>query len=256
MYKINLLIVFSAYFILNYVSECNATKGAVPLDSFTFDKIIPKFKATLVKFDISYPYGEKQEEFSKVAANLKNSEDLLIAEVGIQDYGDNENKDIGDRYSINKDDFPVFMIFKSDDLKNPIRLPKEAEFKADSIKHFIKKNSGIRILLDNCIAKLDELAENFMKDSLKKEDREKILKNAKAEVKNVKEEMKKSGDIYLKLMERVIERGVKFIESEHERVKNVMSGKISDAKKKDMEGRLNILQSFLSDTPPTPKEEL
>ncbi|GFS92581.1 endoplasmic reticulum resident protein 29 [Trichonephila clavipes] len=63
-------------------------KGAVALDSWTFDKMISKFKATLVKFDITYPYGEKEDEYGKVAEAARFSPDLLISEVGIQDAED------------------------------------------------------------------------------------------------------------------------------------------------------------------------
>ena len=38
-------------------------RGAIQLDSLTFDKTIGHFKHTLVKFDTAYPYGDQHDEF-------------------------------------------------------------------------------------------------------------------------------------------------------------------------------------------------
>lgn len=121
MSKVNLIVV-----------KCN------PLYSLYFSQVVSKFKATLVKFDIQYPYGEKHDEFGIVASSLKNNEDILIAEVGVQDYGDNENQDLADKYGVKKDDFPVVKLFLSKDLTKPIEFPLTQDFKADNLKHFVR----------------------------------------------------------------------------------------------------------------------
>lgn len=81
----------------------------------------------LVKFDKQYPYGqcfslrlscsdtlfsffffcfvcfpgEKEDEFKKFAQKVAPSR-LWVTEVGVQDYGEHENKPLADRFGINK----------------------------------------------------------------------------------------------------------------------------------------------------------
>ena len=55
----------------------------------------------------------------------------------------------------------------------------------------------------------------------------------------------KKADIYMKIMHKIISEGEVFIDKELKRVKKIMDdGKISDAKKKQLEQRINILKSF------------
>jgi len=140
-------------------------KGAVTLDSWTFDKMISKFKASLVKFDITYPYGEKEDEYGKVAESSRFSPDLLVSEVGVQDYGEKENADLAERFGVSKDDFPVIKLFvhgKSE----PYTFT--GNVKADEIKNFIKQYSHVRLVLDKCLPQFDELSERFMSSEKKK----------------------------------------------------------------------------------------
>jgi len=219
------------------------TRGAVTLDSFTFEKVIPKFKAVLVKFDASYPHGEKQDEFVKFTAEMKGAPDLLVAEVGVKDYGEKENEDLANRYNVKKDDFPAVKLFLDGNTEKPITFT-DKDFNADTLKAFIKKNTNIRILLDQCLGDFDDIAVKF--SVAKKDEQKKLLAEAKTKAVTLSNENeKKSANVYVKLMEKAIERGNIFFESEKERVKNIMAGKLSDAKKKELQGRVNILQSFL-----------
>lgn len=57
-------------------------------------------------------------------------------------------------------------------------------------------------------------------------------------------------------MEKILEKGDEFINTEYERVKKILNGKVSEEKKKEIGIRINILQTFqLYDKQPT-KEEL
>lgn len=69
-----------------------------------------------------------------------NVNDLLIAEVGVKDYGDKENSELAERYQINKDDFPVVKLFV-EGKNEPFTFT--GEFKAENIQKFIRLNSGV-----------------------------------------------------------------------------------------------------------------
>ena len=55
------------------VSATNC-KGCTPLDVLSFDKIVDKFQASLVKFDVPFPYGDKQDVFAKVRRVFEHQE--------------------------------------------------------------------------------------------------------------------------------------------------------------------------------------
>lgn len=46
---------------------------------------------------MAYPYGPKHDEFVKFAESVHNIDNMLIAEVGIKDYGDHDNEDLAKR---------------------------------------------------------------------------------------------------------------------------------------------------------------
>lgn len=218
------------------------TKGALNLDSLTFNKVVDKFPVTLVKFDTAYPYGDKHDEFVKLVEEIHAVPELLIAEVGIKDYGDKENSDLATKYNVKKDDFPVLKLFlRGKD--EPIPYDKAANFKVDDIKSFIKKHTDLYIGLSSCIKEFDEYAANYMKSD--KSRREQILKDAENKAKTLKDDhQKKSADTYVKIMRRLTEKGDDFVEQEIERVSNIQKGKITKEKKTEMRSKLNILQSF------------
>jgi hypothetical protein len=51
-------------------------------------------------------------------------------------------------------------------------------------------------------------------------------------------------DNYIKIMKKVITFGGVFVTQERERIDKIIAGKLSPAKKKDLERRINVLKSF------------
>lgn len=238
-----MFLVFLTCFISQIIcSNAINCKGCVPLDAYSFDKIVSKFKAAIIKFDVAYPYGAKHDIFAKVAETTFTIPDLLVGEVGVKDYGERENSDLAEKYSASKD-FPVLKLFIAGK-SEPITFTNQ-EFTADNIKKFIRSNSEVYVGLHGCIDEFDKFAEKFAKtdDEGKKRD---ILKEAEDALTNINEKLnKKAAEVYVKTMQKSLEKGNEFILKEIKRVENLAKGKVSTEKKEQMQQRINILQSFV-----------
>ncbi|XP_011297688.1 endoplasmic reticulum resident protein 29 [Fopius arisanus] len=234
------LIVVGAVLGLGFAEDC---KGCVPLDSYSFDKVISKFRAAIVKFDVAFPYGEKHEAFANVAAEIRDTEDLILAEVGVKDYGNKDNSDLVKRFDIDRKDFPVIMLF-SQGQSQPVRLMdgNEPDFTVEHLKRLIRSKAGIYVGLPGCVEQLDRLAEDFR--TAQEKERQEILKKAKVFQETVPEEHRSAAQVYVKMMEKILERGDVFVQSEQTRIEGLLKGKLSDEKKRTMEKKRNILLSF------------
>ena len=97
--------------------------------------------------------------------------------------------------------------------------------------------------MPNCIEKFDRLADELLSsDSSGYAD---IIQKAEKAVEEATDEKEKtSGDIYIKIMKKIQEKGVEYIDSEVTRVQKLLKDKITDKKKELFKKRLDILTSF------------
>jgi len=229
--------------------KCDALncEGCVALDELSFDKVLSKFPVSLIKFDIAYPYGDRHDQFAQVAKDAANIPDLFVGEVGIKDYGEKENSELGKRFKIERDDFPAVLVFVKNNLKGSIehfKFDNDKGFNAGNLKNFIKQKSGLRIPLKGCIEQLDNIAEKFTSTS-SEEERKILRKDAEQEIKSLPEDQKKNGQMYTKVMKKLTSDGEGFLSSEETRIKKLLTTKLTAKKKEEMEIRLNILTSFM-----------
>lgn len=210
-------------------------------------QLVSKFKATLVKFDVAYPYGEKHDEFGKVADATRGVSDLLVAEVNVKDYGDKDNQDLAEKYEVKAKDFPVLKLFRREGGEPPETY--KGDFKLDDIITWVKSFTGVYIGLPGCIEQFDRLAGEFMKSKSDVKKRAELLKQAKELADKGMETPKDTeyAQIYVKLMEKIVEKGDEFVKGEIARVENLRKTKVSVDKKEGLQKRLNILQAFSHD---------
>jgi len=227
--------------VIVYTDAINC-KGCVPLDIFTFDKIISKFKAAAIKFDVAYPYGTKHDEFAKVAEAAHTVPDLLVGEVGVKDYGEKENADLAERYKVNKDDFPIVKLFVAG-VSEPYTF-SDSEFTADNIKKFIRTKSNVHIGLPGCLETFDKIAAKFSQ-ATDPDVKKALLREAEDLWDNTTGRAdQKTAEFYVKTMRKALDKGGDFVSNELKRVQSLAKGKISKEKKEEMQQRINILQSF------------
>lgn len=67
-------------------------------DLYCCTQVLSKFKVAIVKFDVSYPYGEKHEEYIKLGSAYQSIDDLIVAEIPVKDYGEKDNEDLATRF--------------------------------------------------------------------------------------------------------------------------------------------------------------
>ncbi|XP_034952692.1 protein windbeutel [Chelonus insularis] len=237
------LIIFITIIVAIKLVNSEDCKGCVALDTLSFDKVINKFKASLVKFDVAFPYGDKHDEYGKVALSTKDTEDLLVAVVGVKDFGNKDNSDLAQRFKVEKADFPAVLLFTQGQTE-PYKLLTGAsdDFTADNIKRLVRAKTGIYIGLPGCVEQLDKLVDEFKTSEGK--DRQEILNKAKALAETLSDQHQTAAKIYIKLMEKVIDKGDNFVQTEQNRIDGILKGKLSDEKKRTIEERKNILQSF------------
>ena len=97
--------------------------------------------------------------------------------------------------------------------------------------------------MPNCVEKFDKLAEELLgSDSSSYAG---IIQKAEKTLEETTDEKEKaSGDIYIKIMKKIQEKGVDYIDSEVTRVQKLLKDKITDKKKELFKKRLDILSSF------------
>jgi len=199
----------------------------------------------LVKFDKSYAYGDKEDAFKDVAktvSSMKNS--FLVADVGVEEYGDKENDDIRERFGIDKDAFPVFKLFKKGAAEKPIDYTGDVT--KDGLIQFLKTEGGLYIALPGNLEPFDRIAAGLL--SLDKEAIEGKLVEAETAQSVAKADEVDYAKFYVKTIKKLLERGMDHVEREKTRITKLQDGKLSDKKKKMFADRLNILASFTAKT--------
>jgi endoplasmic reticulum protein 29 len=227
------------FFALSVVTVEGTAAGAVKLDNYTFDKVLAvPDHSFFVKFDQSYAYGEKEDEFKVLCKTSHKVKKFLVAEVPVQEYGDKENDDLRERFSLKKDDFPVYILFNE---ANKDGLKYTGAIKADDMAAWLRRQK-ISVPSIGTIVELDEIALAFLKDGLA----EKHIEAAKKVIEETYKDDKKAA-FYPKIMEKIKAKGESYVADETKRVGKILEGKLEATKKAELSDKLKVLNAFHKD---------
>lgn len=165
-----------------------------------------------------------------------------MAEVGVKDYGEMENKDLADRFDLQINDFPIVKLFVHGRNK-PIDF--KGQFTFANLKKFLLENSDIYIGCENCLEIFDKIATKFL-ETEDLEERKALLKLAESEWSNIKNpDQSTSALFYVKILRKVLDKGKEAVKSERKRIDKLLNAKhMSKEKIDELEARKSILRSF------------
>jgi len=215
-------------------------RGILKLDNTTFDRIIDGGKTVYVRCDTEYSYGDEHDAWKEFAAKVgESSADMLVGDVGVSEYGDKDNSDISERYSIKSDDFPQYRLWLKGKGSSTDPAVFGGEKKYDGFLRFAQEKAGVWIGLPGQVKELAVLAKTFMSG-----DKAAALKEAETFVKGIDANQADYGKYYVKAMSKIIEKA-DFVAKETERLQKMIDdGSVKANKKEQFGRRLNILSSF------------
>jgi endoplasmic reticulum protein 29 len=215
-------------------------RGILKLDNTTFDRIIDGARTVFVRFDKEYSYGDEHDAWKELAGKVGDSSaDMLSCDVGVSEYGDKDNSDIAERYSIKSEDFPQYRLFTKGTPSSGQPIVYSGDKKYDAFLRFLQEKAGVWIGLPGQVKTLDELAKEFVSG-----DKKKVIKKAEAAAGALEAKDADSGKYYVKVMQKIAEKA-DFVTKETDRLQKMIDdGSVKADKKTQFGRRLNILSSF------------
>jgi len=233
--RITVLLAFSIAAVSAYTD-----RGILKLDNTTFDRIIDGSKSVFVRFDKEYSYGDEHDAWKDFAAKVGDSSaDMLVCDVGVSEYGDKDNSDLSDRYSIKADDFPQYRLWLKGSASSADPTVFKGDKKSDDFLRFVQAEAGVWVGLPGQIKEMDALAKEFVSG-----DKAAVTAKAEAALKTLDQKEGEFGKYYVKVMAKASEKA-DFVTKEQERLQKMIDdGSVKAAKKEQFGRRLNILSSF------------
>lgn len=248
-------IFFFCFYLLNVIfalkgKSPDEAPGVVLLDAITFPKVVPNanahvFVLFLDKGDIGQPTTDgSRDNFLEVSRDKDVDDDgLLFAQVLVNGA---DNLKLKDRMGVTN--MPQLLFFPKGSSES-ITYPVNAYINGVNTRRFVTKHTGVIYSTPGSIWDFDEKALGIVKAS-SKEEKVAILVSSKKTLEDKKEgglseDTLTVAEEYIRVMEKIIERGNEYVQEELERLTTLLKGKkISDKKKANFTDRRNVLHHF------------
>eukprot|EP00397_Hematodinium_sp_SG-2012_P041833 GEMP01046156.1.p1 GENE.GEMP01046156.1~~GEMP01046156.1.p1 ORF type:complete len:279 (+),score=58.77 GEMP01046156.1:39-839(+) len=226
------------------LATSSASLGSIRLDNYTYDKFVnlPDIDV-LVKFDKSYAYGDQEEEFKKLCKQAYAIPRFFIATVGIGEYGDKENDDLRERFNLRISDLPHLKLYKN---REPIAFNGTLKDAAPVVL-FLRQN-GINISPIGSLAEYDSVVMQFVNTSASASLREELLTKSQEIAHTFKKKNNENiSQEYVRVMEKVIAKGIDYIDTEYVRLGRLLNGaQMNEEQKEKMTTKMRVLSVFLA----------
>ncbi|XP_065197268.1 endoplasmic reticulum resident protein 29-like isoform X2 [Sycon ciliatum] len=220
----------------------SCARGVVELDTLTFHKILSAHNYLIVKFDTSLAYGAAEDAYNSFACLAAKQPEILVASVGVLPHGEKDNKDLANRFSITAEDFPRILLFGHGQSSTAHSL--SGNVTVESLVAFAKRYSDLYIALPGCLQEFDQLAaRTFHVASSNANTFQLDAKKLASKLTN--EDEIASANVYIEIFGLITSRGPRFPSNEVNRVKKSFATELSEGKRKALQLKLNILQSFI-----------
>lgn len=171
-----------------------------------------------------------------------NSESVLFAQVLVNGA---QNLKLAERIGVrNIDNFkhPKMFLYQPNATES-IPYPDSGAFNSVSLTRFVSKHTDFFFGVPGTIEVFDTLAEKFM--AAHNLELDGIIAEAEALAPSVELKDKQNAQTYVKIMKKIKEAGVQYVKTETARLQSIIdSERLSDAKKSDIQKRLNIVHQF------------
>lgn len=246
------------------LSKKTNTFGTLLLDAIVFDKVIPNLVTnTIVMIATKGCIGKQEcdkvrDKYIALAKKSAKVHEVLFTQIIVN--GAENMKLAQDKFGLsnpNRIKNPHFFIIKTGET-TPIALQTPetvADLTIRDVTYFLKKETGVSFGLEGTNSRMDDLAGRFVSEMALEDDHVRILREARDMVSVQKEKSTGSADVnsaalknmemYVKVMEKILEKGNSFPTDEIKRLNSIIeSEKVSESRKAEFRIRVNILSSF------------